>query len=278
MADNTLALLHHFTGPSSPLSSIRLTTPHKPRIVYFSILGTWFFAYSHATATALSATLLVASLALFWEISLVTPNINFVKLHLRGLRNLLSGLMGALLGANVVAFLMTAVLGKALSWFSREWLPLVLYAPPAIAGAEVLHSTYVNHTQPIVLGALAPQLFFFHPAHQDESPTLFSALLLYSLLAMILQSVFELGSSSFLFLLAAPLLLALALNAAQTKHFEDVLLRTYMIAGVVPVVLGTEMWCGIADVFVPLVWCHFVHPDSRFLKKYSSDRPHGGGG
>ena len=70
---------------------------------------------------------------------------------------------------------------------------------------------------------------------------------------MVLQSSFELGSASFMFLVGTPLLLALALNAVQTRRFEDVLLRTYVLAGIVPVVIGTEVWCGIADVFVPLV-------------------------
>ena len=144
MADNTLALLHHFTGPESPLPSLIATTPHKPRIIYFSILGTWFFTYSYSTASVLYITLLVTSFALAWEVSHGTSNINFIKLQMRGLRNLLSGLIGALVGANVVAFFMTMVLGKALSWFSREWLPLVLYGPPAVAGAGYLITTQTH--------------------------------------------------------------------------------------------------------------------------------------
>ena len=110
-----------------------------------------------------------------------------------------------------------------------------------------------------IIGALAPQLLFFHPAYQDEPSTLFSALLLYSFLSVVLQSVFEIGSASFLFLIAAPLLLALALNAVQTRRFENVLLRTYVLAGIVPVILGTEVWCGMADVFVPLVRHLFMY-------------------
>jgi hypothetical protein len=137
MAENTLALLLHFTGSSSPLPSLIATTPHKPRIAYFSILGTWFFTYSFSSASAMYTSLLVAALTLVWGASDATASLSFVKQQLRGLRNLFAGLVGALMGANVVALFMTMVLGKALSWFSREWLPLVLYGPPAIAGADI---------------------------------------------------------------------------------------------------------------------------------------------
>jgi hypothetical protein len=135
MAENTLALLHHFTAPSSPLPSLVSTTPHKPQIVYFSVLGTWFFTYSFTAASAAYTTVLGAAIALVWETGHVTPNVKFTTLQLRGLRNFLGGLVGAVLGANLVAVVMTMVLGKALTWFSREWLPLVLYGPPAVAGA-----------------------------------------------------------------------------------------------------------------------------------------------
>ena len=250
MADNTLALLHYFTGNSSPLSSLT-SSNHTPRVVYFSLLGTYFIKYSFSAASAMYTTLLVAVLAFIWETSRVTSNINFLKLQLRGQFSLLGGLVGALAGVNIVAYFMSMVLGKNLSWFSREWLPLVLYGPPAMAGATLVP----KYTMPngMIVGALVPQLLFFHPTHQDESTILCLTLLLYSLLGVVLQSVFELGSASFLFVVAIPLLLTLVMNAVQNERFEDVSLRIYAFAGIMSLVAGTEVWCGLADVFVPLM-------------------------
>jgi hypothetical protein len=104
-----------------------------------------------------------------------------------------------------------------------------------------------------IVGALVPQLFFIQPAHQEETSTLSSMLLLYSFLGVILQSIFEVGSASFLFLVALPLFLALVLNTMQREKSEDVHLRTYVLTGLVPLIVGGEVWCGTADVFVPLV-------------------------
>lgn len=251
MADNALALLHHFTGASSPLPSMATKTPQKPRVVYFSVLGTWFISYSYSVASVMYTTLLVAVITLLQVTSSSSSTIDLFKLQLRGLRNILSGLVGALLGANIVAFFMSMVFNKDLSWFSREWLPLVLYGPPAVTGTVIgIHSNMANR---LSVGALVPQLFFFHPVRQDESATLSSTLLLYSLLSVMLHSIFGLGSASFFFIIALPLYLVLSLNAVQNERFEDVSLRTYVLAGLVPLIVGTEIWFGTADVFVPLV-------------------------
>jgi len=42
--------------------------------------------------------------------------------------------LGALIGANVVAFVMQQVLGRGMSWFKGEFEPLILYGPAALCG------------------------------------------------------------------------------------------------------------------------------------------------
>jgi len=158
----------------------------------------------------------------------------FIKSHLPGVRNVLVGLVGSIISANVVALVMDKVMGKALSWFSREWLPVVLYGPPAVTGA------------------LIPQILFFDGAQNSESITLHSVLLLFSTLAMIFQTLFHSGSSAFLFLPALAIFLILVLNTALGGRHDEIPLRTYLVAGIVPLIIGTEVWCGTADVFVPL--------------------------
>jgi|SRR5882724_3259459 len=83
-------------------------------------------------------------------------------------------------------------------------------------------------------GILVPQLFFFHPAHQDEYPTMTAILLLYTFLSSILQTFLEVGSATFLFIAAVPLFLVLATNATHGGRFDEVPLRTYVLAGIQP--------------------------------------------
>ncbi|KIJ43580.1 hypothetical protein M422DRAFT_229023 [Sphaerobolus stellatus SS14] len=238
MAENTLALLHHFTEPSSPLPSLQHVVPHKPRIAYISVVGTWFFSYSFDTATTAYTTLFAGTLMAIMTQSNDPPSaaaaINLLKTQVIGARNILSGLLGALVSANVVAAIMWKVLDRSLSWYSREWLPIALYGPPAF------------------VGALLPQLYFMSPA-PNERNTLTGLLLLLSGGAAFFQIVFEVGSAAFLFIPGVALFAGLAshilLDAEGEMHIP---LRTYVVGGIIPLLVGSEVWCGTADVFVPL--------------------------
>ena len=52
----------------------------------------------------------------------------------RGCVAVVSGAVGAIAGANLVALVMVNVLGKGMSWFSSEMSTLGLYGPAALAG------------------------------------------------------------------------------------------------------------------------------------------------
>jgi hypothetical protein len=45
-----------------------------------------------------------------------------------------SGAVGAVVGANLVALIIMKVLGKGMSWFSSELSTLGLYGPAALTG------------------------------------------------------------------------------------------------------------------------------------------------
>ena len=59
---------------------------------------------------------------------------SFVINHLMGTLVTIGCFVGALISANVVAFVMDSVLNKPLSWFSKELSCVALYVPPALAG------------------------------------------------------------------------------------------------------------------------------------------------
>lgn len=148
MAENTLALLEYLSSPESPLPS--LTAGYtKPTTVYFQSFG-HFFIYSFTTAKILYGFLF--GLSVSYALTAFTPPApalkqarGFVGDHLRGLFAVGSAVVGAVVGANVVAFFMAAVLKKPLSWFSVELSCVALYGPAALAGQfiNVLHAVHV---------------------------------------------------------------------------------------------------------------------------------------
>lgn len=125
MAENTLALLRYLSGPESPITS--LTEGYTPpTTVFYSYLGR-FWLYSFQTANIAHGALFIATLLLItWR------GPKFTSL-LKGVGYSTVGLVGALLGANGVAFIMKGM-DKTLSWYTDEWLAPGLYLPPALLG------------------------------------------------------------------------------------------------------------------------------------------------
>ena len=141
MAENTLALLQYLSSSKSPLPT--LTSGYtKPTTVFFHNLS-FFFVFSYQTAKILSVSLLVLSI-IFVKLTFVPPapalkqGRGVVSENIKGVVALTLGFVGALVGANVVAFVMRVPLDKALSWFSVELSCLLLYGPPALAGDSFL--------------------------------------------------------------------------------------------------------------------------------------------
>jgi hypothetical protein len=138
MGENALALLQHLSSVDSPLPE--LTTGYtKPRTVFFSHMGI-FFIYSYDTARIIYGLFFVSSI-FFIKAAYVDPapalkkGSNMVQEQLKGCFAVCAAPIGALVGANVVAFIMHGVLGKGMSWFSQELSCVVLFGPAALAGA-----------------------------------------------------------------------------------------------------------------------------------------------
>jgi hypothetical protein len=130
MAENTLALLMHLSGPDSPLATIQRYAAKKKDTAFFSYLG-YFALYTFSTARVLYGGLFVAS------VLLVRSTFGSARLWGDQVSGVVAGsaaFFGAIAGANVVAFVMSAVLGRGMSWFSREFACLALYGPASIAG------------------------------------------------------------------------------------------------------------------------------------------------
>lgn len=167
MAENTLALIKYLSAEQSPLPELQ-EGYKKPSIVYFSIFSKLFYRYDFATANTLHLILFIASLGLI-RLSMPLgspyrppavkktrgerPPQDDVKLllalhiqqskwaretswfaHLRSVAMVLVAFIGSMISVNVVAWMMTSVLNRPLSWFRVEYSCLFLYGPAALAG------------------------------------------------------------------------------------------------------------------------------------------------
>lgn len=137
MAENTLSLLKHLSSPDSPLPT--LTEGYtRPTTVFFQFFS-HFYAFDFSTAKAIYATFLALSVVLVWQ-TYVDPSpalkagTSIIGEQLKGVIAISSAIVGGLVGANVVAFLMQRVLGKGMSWFAEEYTTVALYGPATLTG------------------------------------------------------------------------------------------------------------------------------------------------
>lgn len=240
MAENTLALLQYLTSPESPLPSLD-TGYTKPETVFFSFFG-FFFRYSFQTAKITYFVFFITSLA-FVKLTYVDPAPALKKgramwqEQLKGITAVVAAPIGALIGANAVAYIMVKVFNKGMSWFSVELSCLILYLPPALAGA------------------LASQLLF---GRIRETTIFTSLLLLQSSIAFLLQMM-GYGSAAICYLSAMPLGISLLLNQMLVSDPDQIRLWTYVTSQLAPLMNGTQLCVALLDVFVPLTGAPVVY-------------------
>ncbi|TFK34083.1 hypothetical protein BDQ12DRAFT_690347, partial [Crucibulum laeve] len=233
MAENTLALLQYLSAEGSPLPE--LTEGYtRPSTVFFTHIGI-FFIYSFATAKILYGILFAASIV-FVLATYTSPAPALKKStgvwneQTRGMFSAVVGVIGTVIVPNLVALVMRLVLGKGMSWFSSPFLPMALYAPPALLG--VLLSQY-----------------FFGPVR--EQTALNALLLMQSGIAFGMQML-NVGSAALFFISALPLFFVLLINPLLSGSSKEISLATYALAQVFPLLTGTLVMLPIVEVFVPL--------------------------
>lgn len=262
MGDNTLALLHFLASPGSPLP--KLTAGYsKPTTVFFSLFNTYFIRYSFATANALHFAFLAASIALValsrppvavtvvkqekhdvdikrrsvTSVSVVSETVstgqNLWTDVAKGIALLTTALIFALISVHIVALLMVHALDRPLSWFRTENACLLLYGPPALSGALA------------ALRLLAPSFRI------SERALMQSTLITYAILATVVQLI-GIGSAILFFSAGCSIFVGLLLDTLFNKKTR-LMLGAYAIGQVIPLLFGSEMFCIVTDIFVPLV-------------------------
>ncbi|KAJ3967803.1 hypothetical protein EV361DRAFT_1006474 [Lentinula raphanica] len=233
-AENTLALILHLSSPPPTSPSIATLTGGftKPATVYFSLFGK-FWMYSFSTAKIMYAVLLLNAVVLITATARSHSIVGALATFGQPALAVLLAFIGSLVGANSVALVMRYLLGKPLSWFSNEYLAMVLYGPPAILGALISQYPFNQVTE----------LQAYH-----------ATLLVQSFLALVIQ-LLDVGSAALFFLNAASLWAGLAVTAILgmiSVRNERVSLLTYAVSSFIPLYLGSSSAYLTLEVFVPL--------------------------
>ncbi|KAH6580548.1 hypothetical protein BASA61_009560 [Batrachochytrium salamandrivorans] len=125
--DNILALVEYiiFEADLSDFS-------HSQNVIYYDYLGMIFVYYTKNLAATLHYSLvaLLVVFAIYRHKQLGLSSIGAVFEMLQIGQSLLSSIFHSV----VTALFLTYMLGNAMSWFSREWLPIVLFGAPTIRG------------------------------------------------------------------------------------------------------------------------------------------------
>ncbi|GAA5899500.1 Pff1p [Sporobolomyces salmoneus] len=256
MGESTLALLTYFTSNETTLGNSPLATPILPKtpvsaLIFFSALGgKIFIVYTRYQATILYTLLAgIVSLVLYdrvdWE--------NKRKTYLLSAFGVLGSLLSGVIGANLGAAFTSVVMGRAMSWFRNEALPLVVYGPPALLGIVLYQYFFVSNRLRSPLATIAQD--------RSESSLLehssLVGLVIYYTTFMLLGHAAGVGSSYLFAIGSAGSLLALCLNdyvlhRDQGREEKSVNLITYIAGQILPILLGVEGIIGFLDLFVPL--------------------------
>lgn len=128
--------------------------------------------YSFKTATRLYGSILFVSL-MFLIVFAPTNVPHRTSVNIRAALGVVGGLLASVIVPNVVALVMTRVLGKGMSWFSREWYCIVLYGTPALTG-NICHRFWphrsISHKSFDRNACFSALDFFPSPSYESATP------------------------------------------------------------------------------------------------------------
>lgn len=241
MGENTMALLKHLSAETTDLTNIERSSS----TVYFSAFGGYaFFMYSKTTALQLYLTMFVVAM------TLVSRNVNSSnrKVYLLSVFASLGSFLASIIFPNLAAFITATVLQKPLSWYRHEALPLALFAPPSLVGALSVQYLF---SKLVKARSLLPPGHEFVLAH-----AIFCGLMVFYGILAVIGAFFRIGTAYLPALGLGSLLLGLIFNelvfAPLTGRHGHLHLPSYLVALVLPCLLGVEGILVFLDLFVPL--------------------------
>lgn len=177
------------------------------------------------------------------------------------------GGLGALVGANAVAFMMQWVLGRGMSWFKGEFEPLILYGPAAMFGALLTQLPLAPVPEKALLHAQLLAYAFIAAAGQFAgvgSSAVFFLSAVSTFGALFIDRVTNYLSASTVNNAGIKMMnTAEKMRDGDVKEAKDkvnkaevkdglVSLWTYALGQTVPLLTGTQLTSATLVVFVPL--------------------------
>ncbi|SPO29654.1 uncharacterized protein UTRI_05476 [Ustilago trichophora] len=250
--ENTLAIIEHLCLKNQSSTLLRNIEPHQTRHtlpIYFSIAGRYFVLLQNKAFKSL-----VMGLSAFINFQLSSvirseKGISALNLTILSAVSAIFSIIGAALGANIVAVIMTKVLGKGMSWYSHEFFPILLYAPPAVAG--ILAAQW-----------LTAKLVKPHQRPYLERSSL-SGLGIFFNLGLLGLNAFGIGSAYLMALASLTFTVATTINdfvLIGVGQIEEKLVAPdmrvspwiYGVMTIIPGIVGVEGMASFLDLFVPL--------------------------
>ncbi|GAC98044.1 hypothetical protein PHSY_005632 [Pseudozyma hubeiensis SY62] len=250
--ENTLAIIEHLCLKDKSQTLLRTIEPHQTRHtlpIYFSIASRFFV---HIQNKAFKSIVMGLSAFINFQLSTVVRSesaIGALNLTILSALSAIVSIVGAVLGANVVAVIMTRLLGKGMSWYSHEFFPILLYGPPAIAGVLIVQLLTAKLCKP-----------YQRPYLERSS---LSGMGIFFNLGLLGMNAFGIGSAYLMALASLTFTVVTTLNdlaLVGMGPIEEKLVAPdnrvsayiYPLMTIVPGVLGVEGIVSFLDLFVPL--------------------------
>ncbi|CDR98784.1 uncharacterized protein SPSC_00911 [Sporisorium scitamineum] len=250
--ENTLAIIEHLCLKNDSHTLLRNIEPYQTRHslpIYFSIAGRYFVLIQNK---AFKSIVMGLSAFINFQLSSVVRSeaaVGALSLTMISAVSALVSIVGAAVGANVVAVIMTKVLDKGMSWYSHEFFPILLYGPPAIAGVLIVQLLTSKLVKP-----------YQRPYLERSS---LSGLGIFFNLGLLGLNAFGIGSAYLMALASITFTIATTLNdfvLIGVGQIEDKLVAPdnrvsawiYPLMTVIPGIVGVEGMASFLDLFVPL--------------------------
>ncbi|KDN48197.1 hypothetical protein K437DRAFT_255620 [Tilletiaria anomala UBC 951] len=247
--ENVLAIVKHLvTSPASTLAKTR-TAARGTLPIYFSLASRFFVSISSHSFRTLSMGLAAFTNFQLQSLNRMEKHFGMLSCTFVAFAATIGSIVSAIVTCNAVALLMANVLGRSMSWYAREWFPVLLYGPPALTAILTTQWLCAKMIKP----ANRPYM---------ERATLSGHALVF-VFGLLIMNAFSIGSAYLMALGILTSAVAAFVNDMFFIGFQQLEERrvavdnrvhhwTYFIIAVIPACVGTEGLVSFLDLFVPL--------------------------
>ncbi|CAD6900594.1 unnamed protein product [Tilletia controversa] len=138
--ENTLAIVNYLvTSPESQLATNRAFTKSESP-VYFSLMGQVFIYLDNVTFRKLVHGLVAVLAAQILYAVRAERHLDSLRATVIATLGIYANFIAGALLSNVVAFVLSTVLGAGMSWYRNEYFSFVVFGPPTVTGILIVQA------------------------------------------------------------------------------------------------------------------------------------------